>query len=199
MRKGKSTVIETVPLADRLNNDRFREYEGIIACMGTSLVVCGIRYMGIYSRLAIHAKPKLDPALILPRQIDYFSKKPAVTPKRACTLKKVRDVLRCGLESENQSIRNYRDRVRPPSSTGLPPIGVERKVDVVKHQFSIWMTICLIAVTVSISAGCSSRTEGAKAPDPTTVDVVDVEQKDVPIYTEWIGTTDGVVNAEIKA
>src|SRR6266705_3151537 len=68
-----------------------------------------------------------------------------------------------------------------------------------KHQCAAWMTICLIAVTVSISAGCSSSTQGAKAPDPITVEVVEVEQKDVPIYTEWIGTTDGVVNADIKA
>jgi membrane fusion protein (multidrug efflux system) len=29
--------------------------------------------------------------------------------------------------------------------------------------------------------------------------VVQVEQKDVPIYSEWIGTTDGMVNADIKA
>jgi RND family efflux transporter MFP subunit len=199
MSKQKSTAIETVPLADRLNNGRFREYEAIIGCVGTSLVLRGIRYMGIYGRLAIHAKPKLDPALILPRQIDYFSKKPAVSPKRVCTLKNVRDVLRCELESENETIRNYCDRVRPPSSMGLPRTGAERKVDVLKHQFAIWMTTCLIAVTVSISAGCSSNTQGAKAPDPTTVEVVQVEQKDVPIYTEWIGTTDGVVNADIKA
>ncbi len=68
-----------------------------------------------------------------------------------------------------------------------------------KHQCAVWMTICLIAVTVSISAGCSSSTQVAKAPDPTTVEVVEVAQKDVPIYTEWIGTTDGVVNADIKA
>ena len=29
--------------------------------------------------------------------------------------------------------------------------------------------------------------------------VVNVEQKDVPVYGEWIGTLDGMVNAEIKA
>ena len=36
----------------------------------------------------------------------------------------------------------------------------------------------------------------ATAPE---VEVVQVEQKDVPIYGEWIGTLDGMVNAEIKA
>src|SRR5712671_5471086 len=37
------------------------------------------------------------------------------------------------------------------------------------------------------------------APRPLEVEVVQVEQRDVPIYSEWIGTTDGMVNAEIKA
>jgi RND family efflux transporter MFP subunit len=31
------------------------------------------------------------------------------------------------------------------------------------------------------------------------VEVVEVQQKDVPIYGEWIGTLDGLVNADIKA
>jgi membrane fusion protein (multidrug efflux system) len=31
------------------------------------------------------------------------------------------------------------------------------------------------------------------------VEVVQVEQRDVPIYSEWIGTLDGFVNADIKA
>ncbi len=37
------------------------------------------------------------------------------------------------------------------------------------------------------------------APRPLDVEVVRVEQKDVPIYSEWIGTTEGIVNADIKA
>jgi len=37
------------------------------------------------------------------------------------------------------------------------------------------------------------------APRPLEVEVVRVEQKDVPVYSEWIGTTEGLVNADIKA
>src|SRR5215216_4291468 len=37
------------------------------------------------------------------------------------------------------------------------------------------------------------------APRPLDVEVVQVEQKDVPVYSEWIGTTEGIVNADIKA
>src|SRR5690349_5944420 len=62
--------------------------------------------------------------------------------------------------------------------------------------FLIWTAICLI---VAISVGCSNSTQASKAPPPPTVEVVQVEQKDVPIYSEWIGTLDGLVNADIKA
>jgi membrane fusion protein (multidrug efflux system) len=42
--------------------------------------------------------------------------------------------------------------------------------------------------------------DGVKAaPRPLDVEVVQVKQDDVPIYSEWIGTTEGMVNADIKA
>ena len=50
-----------------------------------------------------------------------------------------------------------------------------------------------------ITAGCSSTTKGASAPAPPEVETLEVQQKDVPIYSEWIGTLDGLVNADIKA
>src|SRR5512134_1144548 len=48
-----------------------------------------------------------------------------------------------------------------------------------------------------LAAGCGK--EKAKAPPPPTVEVTQVVQKDVPIYTEWVGTADGLVNATIRA
>src|ERR1700689_2517730 len=48
------------------------------------------------------------------------------------------------------------------------------------------------------ASGCASGTSGAN-PAPLGVQVVEVQQKDVPIYGEWIGTLDGMVNADIKA
>src|SRR5215471_13223381 len=60
--------------------------------------------------------------------------------------------------------------------------------------------IYVIALGLLALAGCSSTTQGAnKAPNPPAVEVVQVEQRDVPIYSEWIGTLDGSVNADIKA
>ncbi len=37
------------------------------------------------------------------------------------------------------------------------------------------------------------------SPPPPEVEVIEVRQQDVPTYSEWIGTTDGMVNAEIRA
>src|ERR1700678_1925984 len=57
----------------------------------------------------------------------------------------------------------------------------------------------LAAGLLVTATGCSSKTNAAAAPAPPEVKVVEVEQKDVPIYQEWIGTLDGLVNADIKA
>src|SRR5271169_5343326 len=42
-------------------------------------------------------------------------------------------------------------------------------------------------------------TDAATAPAPPDVEVATVQQSDVPIEREWIGTLDGMVNAAIKA
>ncbi len=50
-----------------------------------------------------------------------------------------------------------------------------------------------------LATACGHSTKVAAAGKPLEVQVADVEQKDVPLYREWIGTVDGFVNAEIKA
>jgi len=57
----------------------------------------------------------------------------------------------------------------------------------------------LLAATLVLTSGCSHEATGAAAPPPLEVQVVTAQQKDVPLYTEWIGTLDGLVNADIKA
>jgi RND family efflux transporter MFP subunit len=59
--------------------------------------------------------------------------------------------------------------------------------------------LCLLIAALAPIAGCSNAPTGASAAAPLEVDVVAVQQRDVPIYTEWIGTLDGYVNADIKA
>src|SRR5580693_8915533 len=46
---------------------------------------------------------------------------------------------------------------------------------------------------------CGRSSAGAAEPTAPEVEVVTVEQKDIPVYREWIGTLDGMVNAAIRA
>jgi bacterioferritin len=98
-------------LAELLNEDLSREYQAIIAYVVYSQVLSGAQYMDIAAQLEIHAKQELDHALILSRQIDYLGEMPSVTPKPVPTSKNAKDMLRYDLDQENETIRNYRDRI----------------------------------------------------------------------------------------
>ncbi|MEK6324963.1 MAG: efflux RND transporter periplasmic adaptor subunit [Acidobacteriota bacterium] len=68
-----------------------------------------------------------------------------------------------------------------------------------KHKLLIGAVIgSLVIVVLFLSFGRSKAKETPQAA-PLEVEVAQVEQKDVPIYSEWIGTLDGMVNAEIRA
>src|SRR4051795_11110444 len=99
-------------LAELLNEDLAREYQAIIGYVVYSQVLSGAQYMDIAAQLEIHAKQELDHALIISRQIDYLGKMPAVTPRPVRTSENAKDMLRFDLENENETIRNYRERVR---------------------------------------------------------------------------------------
>lgn len=68
-----------------------------------------------------------------------------------------------------------------------------------KNKLVIGLAISLSGLCLLTAAGCSKSKPPAQAMSIPTVEVVAVEQKDIPIYGEWIGTLDGMVNAEIKA
>jgi bacterioferritin len=105
-------------LAELLNEDLSREYQAIISYVVYSQVLKGAEYTDIAAQLKIHAKQELDHALIISRQIDYLGKMPAVTPKPVRTSKEARDMLRFDLDNENETIRNYRARIRQCESLG---------------------------------------------------------------------------------
>ena len=60
------------------------------------------------------------------------------------------------------------------------------------------LAVCAVLLILLTATGCAEGTSAAN-PAPLGVQVVEVQQKDVPIYGEWIGTLDGLVNADIKA
>jgi membrane fusion protein (multidrug efflux system) len=67
-----------------------------------------------------------------------------------------------------------------------------------KYKFWIGGAFCLLVVGLIVGAMRPKRVSGAPGGGPD-VEVVQVEQKDVPIYGEWIGTLDGLTNADVRA
>lgn len=57
----------------------------------------------------------------------------------------------------------------------------------------------LLAIAVGASGGFGCGAAEPPAPPPVDVVVAPVEQRDVPISSEWIGTTEGTIDAEIRA
>jgi bacterioferritin len=105
-------------LADLLNDDLSREYQAIIAYVVYSQVLKGAEFMNIADQLQLHARQELEHALILSRQLDYLGKMPTVTPRPVRTSHDPKEMLRFDLENENETIRNYRERIRQCEALG---------------------------------------------------------------------------------
>ena len=73
-------------------------------------------------------------------------------------------------------------------------------INVSKRTLLIGGLFCLIVIGLIIGAVRPFK-HALGAPPGTTpdVEVVKVQQEDVPIYHEWIGTFDGLVNADVRA
>src|SRR5579862_4009415 len=59
------------------------------------------------------------------------------------------------------------------------------------------LVLFLLPVTVVFVASCGSPKAASPVPSPE-VEVASVVQKDVPIYSEWVATLDGYINAQIQ-
>jgi bacterioferritin len=116
--KDDEKTISRDRLAELLNEDLAREYQAIIAYVVYSQVLKGAQYMSIADQLQLHAAQELQPALTLSRQIDYLGKMPTVTPKQVKTSEDARQMLRSDLDNQNETVRNYRDRVRQCEALG---------------------------------------------------------------------------------
>ena len=64
---------------------------------------------------------------------------------------------------------------------------------------SIRPAICWLGLlALTLMGGCRGEAGSTPAPIAPEVEVVEVVQRDVPVYREWIGTTEGMVNAQIR-
>jgi RND family efflux transporter MFP subunit len=64
-------------------------------------------------------------------------------------------------------------------------------------SMTVRLALFLLPVTTVFVAGCGSPKAASPLPSPE-VEVASVVQKDVPIYSEWVATLDGYVNAQIQ-
>ena len=86
-------------------------------------------------------------------------------------------------------------RARPGPHRGYLSIALGQFSLARRKPWSVFLSL-LAAPALLLSGGCQSKQ--AAAPSPTEVGVVEVVQKDVPIYGEWVATLDGYVNAQIQ-
>ncbi len=68
-----------------------------------------------------------------------------------------------------------------------------------RRSLVIATVVCLIVIALIVGALRPKHASGAGTAAPPDVLVAQVEQKDVPIYGEWIGTLAGQVNANVQA
>ncbi len=61
-----------------------------------------------------------------------------------------------------------------------------------------YVSVLMIVGATLLLSGCK-KGQGREVPPPPTVEVVEVIRKDVPVFSEWIASTDGFVNATIRA
>jgi len=105
-------------LIEKLNEDLAREYQAIIAYIAYSQVLKGAAYMNIASQLEQHASQELQHAITIARQIDYLGGTPTVQPKPVKVTGDNDEMLRADLGNENETVRNYRGRVRQCEALG---------------------------------------------------------------------------------
>src|ERR1700690_1932013 len=136
---GSENAISREKLAELLNEDLCREYQAIIAYAVSS--------------------QELDPALIRSRQIDYLGKMPAVTPKPVRTSKNPKDMLRYDLDNENETIRNYRDRIRQCEALGEYAMAEQiRQILMQEQDHQIDLATALGEEVPDLSGGPKART-----------------------------------------
>lgn len=101
-----------------LNDDLAREYQAIIQYVVFSSTLKGAEYGDIAEELKIHASEELSHALEVAKQIDYLGGEPTVVGKEAGYSDDSKTMLEIDLRAEQETIKNYRDRIRQAEAAG---------------------------------------------------------------------------------
>lgn len=111
-KSGAADPAKREQLIKSLNGDLAREFQAIIAYVVYSQVLKGAEYMNIAGELEKHAGEELQHAITIAQQVDYLGGTPTVQPEPVKSTDNNKEMLRADLNNENQTIKNYRERVR---------------------------------------------------------------------------------------
>jgi bacterioferritin len=100
------------------NEDLAREYQAIIQYVVFSSTLKGAEYGDIAEELKLHASEELAHALEVAKQIDYLGADPTVKGKEAEYSQDSKTMLEIDLRSEQETIKNYRERIRQAERAG---------------------------------------------------------------------------------
>lgn len=109
---GKESII------NGLNQDLAREYKAIIQYVVFSSTLKGAEYGNIAEQLEKHASDELEHALKVAKQIDYLGGTPTMKGEEAKSSENPNEMLEIDLHAEQETIRNYRERIRQAEEAG---------------------------------------------------------------------------------
>ena len=138
--QAKGKTISREDLIKALNGDLAREYQAIIAYVVYSQVLKGAEYMNIAGELEKHAGEELQHAITIAKQIDYLGGTPTVQPEQVKSTDDNKEMLRADLNNENNTVRNYRERVRQCEEIGefaMAELIREILIDEQDHQIAL--------------------------------------------------------------
>ena len=114
----KDTSLTRQRLIELLNEDLAREYQAIIAYVIYSQTIKGAKFTDIARELQVHAGEEVSHALLIAKQIDYLNGTPVTSPKPVKISDKAEDMLQFDLANEQETIINYRERIRQAEAMG---------------------------------------------------------------------------------
>lgn len=118
MTKSSNEDAARAELVQGLQDDLAREYQAIIQYVIFSQKLDKAQYMNIADQLVEHAHQELNHALAIARQIDYLGAYPVHQPKAVEVSEDNEMMLWADLRAEDNTIKNYRDRIKQADALG---------------------------------------------------------------------------------
>jgi len=127
-------AVSSEVLIKHLNDDLSREFQSIIAYVNYSQVIKGAEYMHIAAELEKHALEELQHAMTICKLIDYLGDVPITTPKEVRMSEDSREMLQFDLHNENETVREYKLRIKECEELGEYAMAEEIRTILVQEQ-----------------------------------------------------------------